>query len=89
MLHMHLSQLKNMFPHSIQIESSPFILQQKMHNILLEAILPKGLDVFTMFFYHVLPTKLRFTEYFRRFPELHLFSNRISPVVEVQMIPWR
>ncbi|CAJ1419376.1 unnamed protein product [Effrenium voratum] len=23
-----------------------------------------------------------FTEYFRRFPELHLFSNRISPVVE-------
>ena len=25
----------------------------------------------------------RFTEYFRRFPELHLFSNRISPVVEV------
>lgn len=88
MLHMHLFQLKNMFPHSIQIESSPFILQKNAQHFT-GGDSSQSFGRFYHVFYHVLPTKLRFTEYFRRFPELHLFSNRISPVVEVQMIPWR
>ena len=50
MLHMHLSQLKNMFPHSIQIESSPFTLQQKCTTFYWRRFFPKFWTFLPCFF---------------------------------------